>query len=140
VLVRHSVYGNRRDVEQRFAGSSSIPLEAAVWTPGRGGGGYNPDKPGRPLHSCHTYIVSNLWLMLRVDVSPGDEHNVTYATSCLWNLLDHLGWHRWPSLLRGKNTWGIEPVVAGAERRSVPYLFCGQGGRADHRDPDRADR
>jgi Transposase DDE domain group 1 len=86
--------------------------------------GYNPHKPGRPSHSYHTYLVSNLRLVLRVDVLPGDEHNVTHATDGLWNLLDHLGRHRWPSLLRGDKHWGIEPVMAGAEQRGVPYLFC----------------
>ena len=85
--------------------------------------GYNPHKPGRPSHSYHTYVVSNLRLVLRVDVLPGDEHNVAHATGGLWELLAHLGRHRWPSLLRGDKSWGIEPVMAGAEQRSLPYLF-----------------
>ena len=85
--------------------------------------GYNPHKPGRPSHSYHTYIVSSLRLVLRVDVLPGDEYNVAHATNGLWDLLDHLGRHRWPSLLRGDKSWGIEPVMAGAEQRGLPYLF-----------------
>ncbi len=85
--------------------------------------GYNPHKPGRPSHSYHTYIVSSLRLVLRVDVLPGDEHNVAHATDGLWSLLDHLGRARWPCLLRGDKSWGIEPVMAGAEQRGLPYLF-----------------
>jgi Transposase DDE domain group 1 len=85
--------------------------------------GYNPHKPGRPSHSYHSYILSSLRLVLRVDVLPGDEYNVTYATSGLWDLLGHLGRHRWPRLLRGDKSWGIEPVMAGAEQRGVAYLF-----------------
>jgi hypothetical protein len=30
---------------------------------------------------------------------------------------------RWPSLLRGDKSWGIESVMAGAEQRGLPYLF-----------------
>ena len=49
--------------------------------------GYNPHKPGRPLafagaglHCYHTYMLSNLRLVLSVDVQPGDRHNVKHAT------------------------------------------------------------
>jgi len=33
--------------------------------------GYNPHKPGRPSHCYHTYMLSNLRLVLSVDVQPG---------------------------------------------------------------------
>src|SRR6266446_5932295 len=33
--------------------------------------GYNPHKPGRPSHCYHTYMLSNLRLVLGVDVQPG---------------------------------------------------------------------
>ncbi len=36
--------------------------------------GYNPHKPGRPSHCYHTYMLSNLRLVLSVDVQPGDQH------------------------------------------------------------------
>jgi hypothetical protein len=32
--------------------------------------GYNPHKPGRPSHAYHTYMLSSLRLVLRVDVLP----------------------------------------------------------------------
>src|SRR5271166_1936705 len=85
--------------------------------------GYNPHKPGRPSHSYHSYIMSNLGLVLRVDVLPGDEHNVAHATDGLWSLLDQLGPARQPTLLRGDKSWGIEPVMARAEREGLAYLF-----------------
>jgi Transposase DDE domain group 1 len=85
--------------------------------------GYNPHKPGRPSHCYHTYQLSSLRLILRVDVVPGDQHNVAHATDGLWTLLDHLGLERRPALLRGDKSWGIEPVMARAERQKLDYLF-----------------
>ena len=85
--------------------------------------GYNPAKPGRPSHAYHTYMLSSLRLVLRVDVLPGDEYNVAHATDGLWTLLDHLGPARWPTLLRGDKSWGIERVMARAEQNGLAYLF-----------------
>ena len=85
--------------------------------------GYNPHKPGRPSHAYHTYMLSSLRLVLRVDVLPGDRYNVSHATDGLWMLLDHLGPARRPALLRGDKSWGIEPVMARAEREDLAYLF-----------------
>jgi hypothetical protein len=103
--------------------------------------GYNPHKPGRPSHAYHTYMLSSLRLVLRVDVLPGDEYNVAHATDGLWarlakgsvrrslmewpdeGLLDHLGPARRPSLLRGDKSWGIERVMARAEQNDLKYLF-----------------
>jgi Transposase DDE domain group 1 len=85
--------------------------------------GYNPHKPGRPSHAYHTYMLSSLRLVLRVDVLPGDEYNVSNATDGLWTLLDHLGPTRRPALLRGDKSWGIERVMARAEQNDLAYLF-----------------
>jgi len=85
--------------------------------------GYNPHKPGRPSHAYHTYMLSSLRLVLQVDVLPGDQCNVAHATDGLWTLLDHLGASRRPALLRGDNSWGIEPAMARAEREDLAYLF-----------------
>jgi len=85
--------------------------------------GYNPHKPRRPSHCYHTYYLSSLRLILRVDVVAGDEHNVAHALPGLCRLLDDLGPQRQPALLRGDNAWGIEPVMAQAEQRDLPYLF-----------------
>src|SRR6476469_6149738 len=85
--------------------------------------GYNPAKPGRPSHAYHTYMLSSLRLVLRVDVLPGDEYNVAHATDGLWSLLDHLGPTRRPTLLRGDKSWGIERVMSRAEQNDLAYLF-----------------
>jgi hypothetical protein len=85
--------------------------------------GYNPHKTGRPSHCYHTYMLSSLRLVLRVDALPGDQHNVVHATDGLWALLDHLGPAQRPTLLRGDKSWGIERVMARAEREALPYLF-----------------
>jgi hypothetical protein len=68
-------------------------------------------------------MLANLRLVLRVDVLPGDQHNVANATDGLWTLLDHLGLARHPALLRGDKAWGIERVMSGAEQRGLKYLF-----------------
>jgi len=43
--------------------------------------------------------------------------------SGLWSLLHRLGRDRWPALLRGDVSWGVEPVMARAEQERLPYLF-----------------
>jgi hypothetical protein len=73
--------------------------------------------------ASHSPIVANLQLALRVAGQPGDERNVAHAMSNLWTLLNHLRWHRWPSLQRGNKAWGVQPVMARAEQRGLPYLF-----------------
>src|SRR5215472_10069769 len=85
--------------------------------------GYNPRKPGRPSHCYHTYMLSDLRLVLRVEVLPGDQHNPKHAAAGLWSLLARLGRERWPRLLRGDAEWGNEAVMARAEREGLPYLF-----------------
>ena len=82
--------------------------------------GYNPRKPGRPSHCYHTYMLSDLRLVLRVEVHPGDQHNPKHAATGLWSLLAQLGPERWPRLLRGDAEWGNEGVMARAEREGLP--------------------
>src|SRR6201993_3298895 len=53
--------------------------------------GYNPHKPGRPSHAYHTFMLSDLRLVLRVEVHPGDQHNPKHAATGLWSLLAQLG-------------------------------------------------
>jgi len=85
--------------------------------------GYNPQKPGRPSHCYHTYLMANLRLVLGVDVQPGDEHTPKHGQAGLWSLLHRLGRSRWPALLRGDVAWGVEPVMARAEQEGLAYLF-----------------
>ena len=81
--------------------------------------GYDPHKPGRPSNAYHTYMLSRLLLVLRVDVLPGAECNVASATDGLWKLLDHLGPEHQPALLRGDKSWSIERVMGRAEQTGL---------------------
>src|SRR5207248_2786618 len=85
--------------------------------------GYNPQKPGRPSHCYHTYLMANLRLVLGVDVQPGDEHTPKHGQAGLWSLLHRLGRSRWPALLRSDVAWGVEPVMSRAEQEGLAYLF-----------------
>src|SRR6266513_3975111 len=85
--------------------------------------GYNPQKPGRPSHCYHTYLMANLRLVLGVDVQSGDEHTPKHGQAGLWSLLHRLGRSRWPALLRGDIAWGVEPVMSRAEQEGLAYLF-----------------
>ncbi|MFN9771776.1 MAG: hypothetical protein ACK54X_03995, partial [Burkholderiales bacterium] len=55
-----------------------LDIDASIKPPyGRQEGaeiGYNPSKPMRPSHVLHTFLVSNLRLVLDVQVSSGKQH------------------------------------------------------------------
>jgi hypothetical protein len=84
--------------------------------------GYNPHKPGRPSHVLHTFWVSNLRLVLDVQVSPGNQHTSLHARAGLGRLLDELGERR-PALVRGDCGYGNEGVLIELEQRTQPYLL-----------------
>ncbi len=83
--------------------------------------GYNPKKPGRPSHVCHTYTMAGLRLVLDVEVAPGNEH--AHAAPGLWALLDRIPRDCRPAFLRGDSGFGTEAAMREAERRGLPYLF-----------------
>ena len=85
--------------------------------------GYNPQKPGRPSHTYHTYMIGNLRLILNVDVHAGNETASRHTAPSLWTLLDRIGRDRWPTILRGDSGFGNEAIMSGAEQRGLPYLF-----------------
>ena len=68
-------------------------------------------------------MLSDLGLVVRVEVHPGNQHNPKHAAAGLWSLLAQLGRERWPRLLRGDAEWGNEGVMARAEQEGVSYLF-----------------
>ena len=84
---------------------------------------YNPNKRGRPSHSYHCYIISNLRLVLTVDVAPGNEHTSKHSAPRLWKYLDGLADEQRPRLIRGDVSYGNEPIMREAEQRGQPYLF-----------------
>jgi hypothetical protein len=85
--------------------------------------GYNPQKPGRPSHAYHTYMIGTLRLILNVDVHAGNETASSHTAPGLWALLDRLGRDRWPTLIRGDAGFGNEAIMFEAERRNLHYLF-----------------
>ena len=92
--------------------------------------GYNPQKPGRPSHCYHTYLMANLRLVLGVDVQPGDKHTSKHGQAGLWSLLHRLGRSRWPALLRGAMP-KLEPVLETVRRvRKFPSRIAfGRGAK-----------
>ncbi len=84
--------------------------------------GYNPSKPMRPSHVLHTFLVSNLRLVLDVQVSTGKQHTSGHARAALGQLLDELGDRR-PALVRGDSGYGNEGILLELEERSQPYLL-----------------
>ena len=85
--------------------------------------GYNPQKPGRPSHSYHSYMIANLRLMLGVDVLPGNEHHGSHGLSGLLEILDGLTKETRPYLVRGDASYGSEAVMSALEARDQNYLF-----------------
>ena len=84
--------------------------------------GYNPTKPMRPSHVLHTFLVSNLRLVLDVQVSSGKQHTSGHAKTALGRLLDELGERR-PALVRGDSGYGNEGILLTLEERAQPYLL-----------------
>ena len=85
--------------------------------------GYNPQKPGRPSHVCHSYFEANLRISLGVEVRPGNEHAGAKGLPGLWQTLEKLLRHQWPAFLRGDCGYGQETIMLESEERLVPYLF-----------------
>ena len=100
--------------------------------------GYNPHKPGRPSHAYHSYLMSELRLVLDVAVSPGREMASKHALPGLAAVLDRCGAKRLaeateapatqcrstrPRLVRGDCGFGNEATLEVCESRHVDYLF-----------------
>jgi hypothetical protein len=85
--------------------------------------GYNPKKPGRPSHVCHTCMLAGLRLVLDVEVAAGNQHTSNHAAPGLWALLDRIGRDCWPAILRGVSGFATEGIMREAEQRALPYLF-----------------
>jgi hypothetical protein len=85
--------------------------------------GFNPQKPGRPSHTYHTYFVANLRLVLDVEVQAGNHTAALYSRPGLWALLERLGPNARPAFIRGDCAWGNEGAMVEAEEQGVDYLF-----------------
>ena len=84
--------------------------------------GYNPTKPKRPSHVLHTFLVSNLRLVLDVQQRSGKQHASVHVKAALGRLLDELGERR-PALVRGDSGDGNEGILLTLEQRKQPCLL-----------------
>ena len=85
--------------------------------------GYNPQKPGRPSHTYHSYFVANLRISLGVDILSGKKSAGAYGMTGLWKTLGRLPRSHWPTFARGDCGYGSEKVMLEFEQRQLPYLF-----------------
>jgi hypothetical protein len=85
--------------------------------------GYNPQKPGRPSHAYHSYLIGNLRLVMDVEVQAGNQTAASFAQPELWSMLEGLGQPSRPRFVRGDCAWGTERAMEGAEAREQGYLF-----------------
>jgi hypothetical protein len=85
--------------------------------------GYNPKKPGRPSHTYHSFFLSDLRLVLDVDVMAGNQHAANHAGPGLWTLLARIGRDRWPRLLRADKGFASDALMSACEREGLAYLM-----------------
>lgn len=85
--------------------------------------GYNPQKPGRPSHSFHSFFIGSVRISLGVDVQPGGRHSGGCGMPRLWEIVDGLPAGRKPQLIRGDAGYGGDGNMREAERRGLRFLF-----------------
>ncbi len=85
--------------------------------------GYNPQKPGRPSHTYHTYMMANLRLVLDVEIKAGDQSHSTHSLPGLVSLLNRLPADSKPEFVRGDIGFGTDTVMSELEMIHQPYLF-----------------
>ena len=84
---------------------------------------YNPRKPGRPSHTLHTYWISNIRLVLDVEVQSGKCHAAKHSLPRLRQLIEDLAAEKRPALVHGDSAFGNEGVMAEMEQINQRYLF-----------------
>lgn len=85
--------------------------------------GYNPQKPGRPSHTYHTYFAANLRLILDVEVQAGNQMAASHTRPGLMVFLKSLSAEERPDFLRGDCVWGNEGAMIEFEENGFDYLF-----------------
>jgi hypothetical protein len=84
--------------------------------------GYNPQKPGRPSHTYHSYLMANTRLVIDVEVQAGNKTATCYSTPGLWQLLESFPRELWPVFFRGDSGWGNDAFMSQAEIKGLLYL------------------
>jgi hypothetical protein len=85
--------------------------------------GYNPKKPGRPSHTYHTYMISNIRIILDTEVMPGNKGSSSHTLPFLFSWLDSLPLEQRPEFIRGDCAFGSDLVMKACEERELFYLF-----------------
>jgi hypothetical protein len=85
--------------------------------------GYNPQKPGRPSHALHSFVMGRTRLVLDVAVHPGNEHTSKSTIPDFQRVLVDLPRTLWPKLVRGDCAFGTEDMMAWPEANQLDYLF-----------------
>lgn len=85
--------------------------------------GYNPQKPGRPSHVIHSYMMAEARLILDCEVQEGTHTAASYSMPKLLSLLNGWSVEERPSLVRGDCAFGNDPVLSPLEKLGIPYLF-----------------
>jgi hypothetical protein len=73
--------------------------------------GYNPHKPGRPSHTCHTLFLCHLRLVLDVEVRSGKQHAALHSRDNLWRVWERLPPEQQPWLVCGDAGFGNETLM-----------------------------
>lgn len=85
--------------------------------------GYNPQKPGRPSHTYHTYMIANLRLILDVEVQAGNQSHSNDSLPGLIALLKRFPADGKPQFVRGDIGYGTDSFMNQMEALDQPYLF-----------------
>ena len=85
--------------------------------------GYNPQKPGRPSHTYHTYMIANLRLVLEVEVQAGNKAHSNHSLPGLIALLKRLPDNCKPEFVRGDIGYGTDKMMKELEALLQHYLF-----------------
>jgi hypothetical protein len=85
--------------------------------------GYNPQKPGRPSHTYHTYMIANLRLVLDVEVQAGNQSHSNDSLPGLIALLKRLPADGKPQFVRGDIGYGTDKFMKQMEALDQAYLF-----------------
>jgi len=84
--------------------------------------GYNPQKPGRPSHTYHTYMIANLRLVLDVEVQAGNQAHSNDLLPGLLALLKRLPLDGKPEFVRGDIGYETDNFMKEMESIEQPYL------------------
>lgn len=80
--------------------------------------GHNHEKPGRPSHTLHTFMLAKARLILEVSTHAGDEHTSATTKTDLFNWLEKIPGTLWPNCLRGDSGFGTEDMMAWRRRQA----------------------